>query len=92
VARRNPEPVMHRSTAARRAARLFGSVLGGSLLVLVGGMLMAGISYHTDAPATVLETCLAMMQQLDQGQPHDITSSSPHRRVRRYPGLSQVSR
>ena len=24
---------------------------------------MAWISYHTDVPATILETCLAMMQQ-----------------------------
>ena len=54
---------MNRSTAARRATRLFWSVLSGSLLVLSGGILMAEISSHTDAPATVLESCLVMMQQ-----------------------------
>jgi Zn-dependent protease with chaperone function len=55
---------MHRSAAAGRAARLFWSVLGGSLLVLASGILIARSSYHTDTPATVLETCLAMMQRV----------------------------
>ena len=61
---------MNRSPAARRAAYLFWSVLGGSLLLLSGGILIAKISYHTEAPATVLETCLAMVQQLWGIMPH----------------------
>lgn len=66
---------MNRSMAARRAARLFWSVLSGSLLALSGGILMAEISSHTDAPATVLETCLAVMQQFWGIMPqHDLPS------------------
>jgi Zn-dependent protease with chaperone function len=67
--------MMNRSMAARRANRLFWSVLGGSLLILCGGILMARSSEHTDAPATVLETCLAMMQQVWGIMPqHDLPS------------------
>jgi Zn-dependent protease with chaperone function len=61
---------MNRSPAARRAAHLFWSVLSGSLLLLSGGILLARSSYHTETTATVLETCLAMMQQLWGIMPH----------------------
>ena len=61
---------MNRSPAARRAAHLFWSVLGGSLLFLSGGILLARSSYHTEAPATVFKTCLAMIQQLWGIMPH----------------------
>ena len=60
---------MNRS-AARRAARLFWSVLGSSVLLLSGGILITIITYHTDAPTTVFETCLAMMQQIWGIMPH----------------------
>jgi len=61
---------MNRSPAARRAAHLFWSVLGGCLLLLSGGILLARSSYHTEAPATVFKTCLAMIQQLWGIMPH----------------------
>jgi len=66
---------MNRSAAAGRAAHLFWSVLGGSLLVLSGVILMARGSYRPDAPATLLETCWAMMQQFWGIMPqHDLPS------------------
>ena len=61
---------MNRSPAARRAAHLFWSVLGGSLLLLSGGILLTRSSSHTEAPATVFKTCLAMIQQLWGIMPH----------------------
>ncbi len=66
---------MNRSMAARRAASLFWRVLGGSLLVLSGGIFIAMFSSPTDTPVTVFETCVAMLQQFWDIMPqHDVPS------------------
>lgn len=57
------ETRMKGSMAAQRAARLFWSVVGGSLLVVSGMLLAWLLGSRRDLPLTMLEACLTMIRQ-----------------------------
>lgn len=67
---------MHRSTAARRATRLFWGVMGSSLLVVSGVTLAWLLGKHSVPPMTVLDACLMMMRQV-WGITHRYVASPP---------------
>lgn len=54
---------MHRSTATRRAARLFWMVVGGGLLVVGSFTLVWLLGTRREAPLTVVTTCVMMLRQ-----------------------------
>ena len=67
---------MHRSTAARRATRLFWGVMGSSLLVVSGVTLAWLLGKHSVPPMTMLDACLMMMRQV-WGITHRYVASPP---------------
>src|SRR5919198_6064955 len=56
------EAAMHRSSAAQRAARLFWSVVGSSLLIVSGGTLGWFLESHHALPMAMRGVC-AMLPQ-----------------------------